>query len=167
MARAVASEDEEPGRSVLSCAPSLGLVRDTVFPTPVGSVHSPFLLWPRLLQIPQLAHLFFPLSNHPVYTYCLGDGWCGKGTPALEEANHRKMEPSSHSSYCLKDGVTRWRWDRGNGRGSPHCLGRKRGSNEKTISSRLSEVQEGSPQEVYQQNVGRAQVSGSGHRCGA
>lgn len=42
MARAVASEDEEPGRSVLSCAPSLGLVRDTVFPTPAGSVHSLF-----------------------------------------------------------------------------------------------------------------------------
>lgn len=117
MVRAVASEDEEPGRSVLSCASLPGLARDIALPIPAGSAHLLFSSGPDCSKSLSwhicFSHCPAIHSAHPVLLLH------GKSTPAPEEANYRKMKPNGRASHCPKHGVTTWRWHRNNGR-EPH-----------------------------------------------
>lgn len=95
MVRPVASEDEEPDRSVLSCAPPPGLARGTAFPGSAASDH-PLSALAHTAPIPLAGTFVFPTFQSPILHIlchlCLGHGWHGKSNLALKEANHRKNE---------------------------------------------------------------------------
>lgn len=116
MVRAVASEDEEPGRSVLSCASLQGLPGTWLYQS-LQVLHLLFSSGPVCSQSLNW-HICFSHcpASQPICTSCVTFAWVMAG---MEEANYRKTKPNGHANHCPKHGVTTWRWYRNNGR-EPH-----------------------------------------------